>query len=417
MKGEQMRYDVIVLCAGMVGVCSALHLQMRGLKVALLDRRPAGEETSHGNAGVIERDSHVPVTIPSNIGTLAKYAANREIAMRYDPAFLPKLAPWLYRLWRLSNPEGIDVFARGVEPIRKRAADEHAKIAVEAGIQDAFRETGWLHIYSDETIESADPRLAYAKEFGVNFDVLDRQGILELEPFLSPRDDARAIFWKDAVSVSSPGRVTKQYAELFKTKGGDFVIGDARSLLREGDYWQMQCEKGAINSSRVVVALGPWSSDLLEPLGYRFPLAVKRGYHRHFRPQGNATLHRPIVDEVLGFVITPVEDGIRLTTGIEFAHRDSSKNLDQLEAALPFARKLFPLGEPVEENTWRGARPCFPDGLPIVDASGDHNGLYFNFGHGHLGFSSGPVLGRLMADMIMDQVPDIDPTPYSAKRF
>ncbi len=412
-----MRYDVIVLGAGMVGVCSALHLQMRGLKVALLDRRPAGEETSHGNAGVIERDSHVPITIPSSLGALAKYAANQEIAMRYDPKFLPKLAPWLYRLWRLSNPQGIEIFARGVEPIRKKAADEHALIAAEAGIEEAFRETGWLHVYSDETIRSADPCLAYAKEFGVKFDVVDRQGILELEPFLTPADDARAIFWKEAVSVSSPQRVTKQYAKLFAAKGGDFVVGDARSLAREGDYWQVQCEKGVISSSRVVVALGPWSSDLLEPLGYRFPLAVKRGYHQHFQPQGNATLYRPVVDEILGFVMTPMEDGIRLTTGIEFAHRDSPKNWGQLDAALSFARKLFPLGESVEEKPWRGARPCFPDALPIVDASGDHNGLYFNFGHGHIGFSSGPVLGRLMADLIMDQVPQIDPVPYSAARF
>ncbi|MCV6574881.1 MAG: FAD-binding oxidoreductase [Cohaesibacter sp.] len=412
-----MGYDVIVLGAGMVGVCTALSLQKAGLDVALVDRRGAGEETSHGNAGVIERDGHVPIGVPSDFATLMKFAGNQQIAMRYDPLFLPKIAPWLYQLWRLSNSKGIDAFAHGVEPIRKKAAESHLALAREAGVEGAFRDNGWLHLYDGATFASAEPSLHYAREFGLNVDLLDKEGLVDLEPSLTLKDDAKAIFWKDTLSVSSPKRVTKAYAGLFEQRGGDFLMGDAQSLLREGDLWFVRCQEKRISAPRVVVALGPWSMDLLKPLGYRFPMAVKRGYHRHFGAQGNAVLHRPIVDEVQGFLLTPMEDGIRLTTGIEFADRDSAKSRGQLEDAAKAAQSLFPLGEAVEAGAWRGARPCFPDALPIVDASGDGNGLYFNFGHGHLGFSSGPLTGQLIADLMMQRQPCLDPAPYSASRF
>jgi D-amino-acid dehydrogenase len=106
------------------------------------------------------------------------------------------------------------------------------------------------------------------------------------------------------------------------------------------------------------VALGAWSSDVLEPLGYRFPLGAKRGYHMHYSAKGNATLTRPVNDGEYGYVLTPMTHGIRLTTGAEFARRDdppSSAHLDRLE---PVARTLFPLAERRDPQPWLGRRPA-----------------------------------------------------------
>ena len=99
-----------------------------------------------------------------------------------------------------------------------------------------------------------------------------------------------------------------------------FATGDARTLRAEANGgWSVEGRDGAIIAREAVVALGPWAVDVLRPLGYRLPLAVKRGYHMHYSAEGNATLTRPVLDEERGYVITPMESGIRLTTGSEFA--------------------------------------------------------------------------------------------------
>jgi D-amino-acid dehydrogenase len=109
--------------------------------------------------------------------------------------------------------------------------------------------------------------------------------------------------------------------------------------------------------------------------------------------------------------------GIRLTTGAEFARRDAPPTPVQMERSLPAAREIFPLGEPAESGVWLGRRPCLPDMLPIVGPAPRHQGLWLDFGHHHLGFTLGPVTGRLLAEMMTGETPFTDPAPYSADRF
>src|SRR6202008_5027996 len=116
-----------------------------------------------------------------------------------------------------------------------------------------------------------------------------------------------------------------------------------------------------VRAGAAVVALGPGSDDVLQSLGYRYPLGVKRGYHRHFAAQGNATLNRPVLDAENGYALAPMKAGIRITTGAEFARRDAPPNPVQLERALASAREIFPLGETVDRDIWLGRRPCLPD--------------------------------------------------------
>jgi D-amino-acid dehydrogenase len=166
-----------------------------------------------------------------------------------------------------------------------------------------------------------------------------------------------------------------------------------------------------------VVALGPWSDQVFRPLGYSIPLAVKRGYHLHLAPRGNAVLNHPVLDSDQGFLLAPMNRGIRLTTGVEFARRDAPPTPVQVDRALPRARNLFPLGEPVETTPWMGARPCLPDMLPVIGKAPRHKGLWFDFGHQHHGLTLGPATGRLLAEMMTGETPFADPTPFAVERF
>jgi D-amino-acid dehydrogenase len=126
---------------------------------------------------------------------------------------------------------------------------------------------------------------------------------------------------------------------------------------------------------------------------------------------------RPVIDVENGYAMAPMEQGIRVTSGAEFADRDAPATPAQLRRLMPAAQALFPLGEPVEDEPWMGSRPCFADSRPVIGRAPRHPGMWLAYGHGHVGLTLGPATGRLIAEMIMGDVPFCDPAPYAPERF
>jgi D-amino-acid dehydrogenase len=189
------------------------------------------------------------------------------------------------------------------------------------------------------------------------------------------------------------------------------------TLEERGDGWAVRSAEGWVSAPDCVVALGPWAPDLLRPMGYRVPMGIKRGYHVHMRPAGNARLSIPVLDADIGYVMAPMARGIRLTSGAEFAHRDSPSTPRQMDMIEPRAKELFPLEARVEAVPWKGARPCMPDMLPVMGKAPRHKGLWFNFGHAHHGLTLAGSAARLLSDMITGEAPFTDPAPYALQRF
>jgi D-amino-acid dehydrogenase len=414
----EYKADIVVLGAGMVGVSAALHLQQRGRDVILIDRNErAGEETSYGNAGLIECASVFPYMFPRDLDQILRYALNRAPQVRYAIADLPAFLPWLVRYYLASSPQRALHSALAEMPLIRRSLIEHEALIEEAGVPQLLRRTGWIKLFrSDATFASALRDRDRAKQYGVEGEALNAKDIAEREPSLTG-DFAGATYWPTPGFVPDPGGLAKAYAALFARKGGRFLVGDARTLEQRGGGWRLAGANGAISAREIVVALGPWSDQVFRPLGYNIPLAVKRGYHLHLKPRGNAVLNHPVLDSDMGFLLAPMNRGIRLTTGVEFARRDAPPTPVQVDRALPRARGLFPLGDPVEAKPWMGARPCLPDMLPVIGRAPRHNGLWFDFGHQHHGLTLGPATGRLLAEMMTGETPFADPKPFAVERF
>jgi D-amino-acid dehydrogenase len=411
------RVDVVVLGAGIVGTSIGLHLAKRGLAVALLDRRGPGEETSYGNAGVVEGNTLLSHPFPAGLLALLRVAAKRATEANYHLAFLPQVAPWLLAYRANSALERRIEFAERMRPLFALAVAEHEALLSESGAERYLRREGWLKLYRTEAGFAATAReRELAARYDLAFRVLEVGDAQALEPALAPVF-RRAVHWPGAASITNPLAVTRAYAARFAALGGMVLTGDARSLRRDGATWRVDAQEGPLAAGEAVVALGPWAPDLLKPLGLDFPLAVKRGYHRHFRPRGNAGLTRPVVDTEVGYCVAPMEQGLRLTTGAEFAARDAAPTPVQFDRLMPAAKSLFPLGEPVESAPWMGSRPCFADSRPIIGRAPGQRGLWLAFGHAHWGLTLGPVTGRLVADMVTGATPFCDPAPYAAERF
>jgi D-lysine oxidase len=411
------RTDAIVLGAGIVGTCVALHLAKRGMAVALVERAGLGEQTSFGNAGIIEGNTVFPPAFPSDLRALARIALKRAGEANYHLSFLPQIAPWLLAFRAASQPKRLIETAHLIRPLFGSAVREHEALMMESGAAHFLRKTGWLKLYRNESSFAGLQReFDLAAEFGLPLQPLDTAGAQALEPSLAPVF-ARAVFWPQAASISNPFGLTRAYAASFRAAGGVVAAGDARSLHQSGGHWRVETNEGGIDAPQVVVALGPWAADLLANFGVRLPFAVKRGYHRHFRGQGNASLARPVLDADVGYVITPMEMGIRMTTGVEFAPRDAAPSPVQFDRVIPRARDLFPLDERVDDKTWMGCRPCFPDSRPVIGRVPGLTGLWLAIGHAHWGLTLGPATGRMLAEMMAGETPFVDPAPYRAERF
>ncbi len=409
--------DVLVLGAGIVGVCTALHLQARGRSVVLVDKHSeAGRETSYGNAGIIERSSVRPYMFPRDLATIVRVALNRSVDVRYHANALREVLPWLAQYFVKSSPAGIERTARAALPLIERSVVEHEALMAAAGAEHLASRTGWIKLYrTRQKFDSAIAEVARLAPYQLDIEVMDRARLAQVEPHVS--GGLGGVHFRDSVCISDPAALSKAYADLFAARGGLLVRGDALTLAQHSGGWCVATESGLVSAREAVVALGPWSAQLLRPLGYRIPLGIKRGYHLHFGAAGNAVLNRPVLDEEAGYLLAPMQQGIRLTTGAEFARFGAPCSPVQIALAEPLARKMFPLAERRDGQPWMGRRPCLPDMLPLIGPALRHRGLWLNFGHQHHGLTLGPVTGRLLAQMMTGEELLADPAPYALERF
>ncbi|SHJ50207.1 D-amino-acid dehydrogenase [Bradyrhizobium lablabi] len=407
--------DVIVLGAGIVGVSAAYAARQRGLAVVLVDRREPGSETSYGNAGILSSGSILPLNKPSLWSALPSYLTNRHAALRWDPGWAMANIDWIVRFLANAAPSRVKPRATALHGLIGESLKLHREWIVKADAAQRIRETGWLKAWRSDALAAAKEEQTFLAEYGIASEVLDRQAISALEPNIVPLYKVGLLHTQTA-SVDSPGAVVKAYAKMFASSGGEVRQSDIKAITPDGERWRAVLADGAISAHHVVVALGPWSADLLRPLGYRVPLAFERGYHREFMPNPARSLQRPIHDAEGSFLMTPMEQGIRVTSGVELTARDAPSSFAQLDQVVAVARSVVEFGDAVGEP-WRGARPTLPDSLPVIGPAPRHSGLWLAFGNQHIGFTTGPATGAAIAAMITGTPPPFDVSAFSPSRY
>lgn len=414
----QERVDVAVVGGGMVGMATALACRERGLSVTVVDPGGIRDAASYGNAGVISRGSIIPVAGPGILKKLPRYALNREVAMRVDYGSLLAVAPWLIAFLRRCNEASLREAAAALDPLCAAAYDEHWRIAGEIGARDLIQRRGWVKLYrSEAAFEGAALERELLAQHRIAFEVIDGAELPQFEPALKRRY-AKAVWHTETGSVRDPGGLVQAYEAAARHRGVTILAGRARTVVDEADGARIDLEGGgAVTARTVVIAAGAAAHDLTRTMGYRLPLAAERGYHRHFVDAGEHKLSRPIHDTGGSYVVSPMNAGLRLLSGVELARRDAPPNLTQITAVEADARQTLAMGETVEETAWHGSRPSTPDGLPVIGRAPRHRNVVFAFGHGHIGLSTGPITGRLVAEIVTGAPVSLPIAPYSPGRF
>lgn len=409
--------SAIVLGAGIVGVATAIHLQQRGWSVALFDRKEPGRETSYGNAGIIQSEALRPYPMPHDWRELAKIAFGRTNDVRYHLAALPYHLGPLLQYWWHSFPARHARVSAAYAQIITRAACEHEHLIRQSGAGNLIRRNGFRVLYREQAALDAAVAAAEAlrESYDVQFSVMSSRDLKQSEPALA-NTGVGGLHWPEPLTASDPGALISAYADLFTRLGGCILRGDARSLRETGSGgWSAATQNGRIEAEAAVIALGPWSPDLLNRFGYQYPMVRKRGYHQHYA--SGSPLDLPLCDASNGYVLAPMTSGMRITTGAELAAPEAKPDFAQLTHAEQAARELIDLGKPVDPKPWFGTRPCMPDMLPVLGRAPRHQNLWLHFGHGHQGFTLGPTTGRLLSELMSNEALTVDPFPYRPERY
>jgi D-amino-acid dehydrogenase len=418
---EQLRRSVIVVGAGFVGLSSALWLQRYGHSVVVVDENPPLEGTdyrracSYGNAGCIALNACLPVAGPGIVRQLPRMLADRTSPLSISWRDLPELLPWMVHFLRASSAASAERATSILGQLIRLAESGHALLMAECGIAALKRPAGTLHLFHDDnTFQSALPGVRRREKEGVRFELLDAAAIREREPNLAPCYH-RGVLYHDSYSIDDPHAYAVGLGKAFIARGGRFVTGNARDLVRRNEGMEIAVDGDSYASDRLVIAAGAWSARLAAMVGDHVPLDTERGYHVLF-PGGEKLLSTPSMYPEHGFYMTPLSEGLRAAGTVELGGLDRPLRPGRCAVIAQKTRRFLPgLGEHTRE--WRGFRPSMPDSLPVIGASPHDPRVVYAFGHGHVGLTLAGITGRIVADIISGRQAPVDITPLRPDRF
>lgn len=409
--------DVTVVGAGIVGICCTLSLLERGKSVRLVDKTGPMAGASYGNAGVISPWSCVPHSLPGMWRNIPGWLLDPLGPLSIRPAYLPRFLPWAIKFLRNGQPHRVAAIADGMSTLIQHNVELYRGHLAGTGQEHLLRDSSYVFAYRNrEKIDLDQIGFRLRREHGATMEVIDAAELRELEPDLSP-DYQGAVVIKDQARAMSPGLIGEALAEKARVAGADIHTAAVNSITpREDGSWSLETDRGALDSTAIVIAAGPWSTELLAPLGLRLPLEYERGYHLEFLDPG-VTLNNSVMDVEQTFVTSSMANGVRSAGTAEFAGLDTPPNFRRAQVLKQLTKTMLPALNTGNANEWMGIRPSFPDSLPCIDTAPGFRNLYTAFGHSHYGLGMAPQTGRFVADIVSGIAPNADLTPYRVSRF
>lgn len=417
VRDPQGRRRIVVIGAGIVGVSCASYLLRDGHEVTLLDPLGAAEGASKGNAGALSPGSCIPLALPGVFRSIPRWLADKNGPLVIRPSYLPRVMPWLMRFAASAHPRRVGANADALRALHRPMFDCYAPLLDNAKASGLIRRSGCLVVYRNrEAFDRSQLEWSMRRERGAELQILDAQEIRTLAPALAP-GFSHAVLQPEHGFVTDPQRLVRTLAEQFVRDGGRFVRAAARRFeVGMEQPIRVVTDATTFATDRVVLAAGVWSRGLAASVGNPVPLESQRGYHVTLE-EPNIELEIPVSSAEGKFYATPMQGGLRIAGTVEFAGLGAPANFERARRLLPQASAMFPGLGITRFTEWMGHRPCLPDSLPVIGSARKDPRIVLAFGHGHNGMTSGPVTGRIVADMIAGRPPLIDPTPYRPERF
>jgi glycine/D-amino acid oxidase-like deaminating enzyme len=404
-----------IIGAGIQGISNALFLQKKGFKVTIFDRdEPGSPAASYGNAGHFSPYASVPINRPDVLTDVPAMllSSTGPLALKWN--YVPKMLPWFLQFIRNCTTKRMMHTAKNMHQILDLALPAYDELFDEIELGGLVEKKGILYIWNDQSLKSRELEINVRNELGVDQQVVTPKEIHDLEPNIKPIYHG-GVYYQHGRHARNPKKILLKLYDLFLKKGGKFLKMNIKDINFNDEKPVIKAEKQSFLFDRIVIACGSFSKKLTDNLDEKIPLDTERGYHVHFKDCDHL-LSRPVIFQNRGFGITPMEQGLRVVGTVEFGGLDNPLSKSRVKNLINNAKYI--MGDlPEHEDEWLGFRPTLPDYLPVIGPSKKYKNVFYCFGHHHLGWTLGPISGKIISGMIAEENTNLNLKPYSSLRF
>ncbi|MDC1279910.1 FAD-binding oxidoreductase [Pelagibacteraceae bacterium] len=404
-----------IIGAGIQGVSNALFLQKKGFDVTIFDRdEPGSPAASYGNAGHFSPYASVPINRPDILADVPAMllSSSGPLALKWN--YVPKMIPWFLKFIRNCSSNKMMHTAKNMHQILDLALPAYDELFDEVDLGDLVKKKGILYIWNDQNLKSRELEIKVRNELGVDQQVVTPKEIHDLEPNIKPIYHG-GVYYQYGRHARNPKKILLKLFDLFLKKEGKFLKLNIKNIIFDEEKPIIKAETQNFLFDKIVIACGSFSKKLTDNLDEKIPLDTERGYHVHFKGCDHL-LSRPVIFQNRGFGITPMEQGLRVVGTVEFGGLNNPLSKSRIKNLINNAKYM--MGDlPEHKDEWLGFRPTLPDYLPVIGPSKKYKNVFYCFGHHHLGWTLGPISGKIISGMIAGENTNLDLKSYSSLRF
>jgi len=411
----EIKLKIGIIGAGIQGISNALFLQKKGFKVTIFDREePGSPAASYGNAGHFSPYASVPINRPDILTDVPAMllSSTGPLALKWN--YVPKMLPWFLQFIRNCTTDKMMHTAKNMHQILDLALPAYDELFDEIELEGLVEKKGILYIWNDKGLKSRELEIKVRNELGVDQQKVTPKEIHDLEPNIKPIYHG-GVYYQHGRHARNPKKILLKLFELFIKKGGKFLKMDIKDIKFDEEKPVIKTETQSFLFDKIVIACGSFSKKLTDNLGEKIPLDTERGYHVHFKDCDHL-LSRPVIFQNRGFGITPMEQGLRVVGTVEFGGLNNPMSKSRINNLINNAKYM--MGDlPEHQDEWLGFRPTLPDYLPVIGPSKKYKNVFYCFGHHHLGWTLGPISGKIISSMVAEENTNLNLKPYSSLRF
>ncbi len=417
MKNKQ---HVIVIGAGIIGLCSAFYLRQKGYRVSIIEKRLPGSGASTGNAGLIVPSHFIPLAAPGVISKGIRWMFNPQSPFFIKPRLSIDLADWLWKFNHACTSEHVKNSRKCLLQLHLASKFLFQQLAVEKGFDFEYTERGLLMLCNtEEGWHELNEMVEDARNLGLTPEMLTAIDIYELDDSIDTYSKGGAYFPDDA--HLNPGKLIEQLAGWLTENGvAIYHYHDVSKIMHQNNtITAVLVGNKMLEGDHVVLASGTETPKLAHCLGLKLPIQAAKGYSITYQPKGKIP-RTPLILEESKVAVTPMGNLLRLAGTLEMNGEDLSINQRRVDAiikAVPKYLSGLDVSAAQKVQPWAGLRPCSPDGLPYLGKSHKFENLVVAAGHAMIGISLGPITGKIVADIVDNEPQEWDLHIFSPDRY
>ena len=410
---------VIVIGGGIVGLCTAYYLTKEGFGVTVIDKGDITSGASFVNAGYITPSHIIPLASPGMIAKGIKMMFNSASPFYMKPRLDVDFLKWTWYFHKSSTPAKVEKAIPAIKEINLISRGLFADLKKSGDLGDfQLERKGLLMLYKTESAYLHERKIAERVAFeGLEVSELNKTELHQLEP--NVRIDAEGAIHYECDGHTTPTEIMPKLLSYLKRQG--VIIKTNEKVLdietNGNKITKVITTNGSYRPDNVVLAAGSWSGELAKKLRLKLPLQGGKGYRINVERSTGISIPAILMESKMA--VTPMNGFTRFAGTMEFSGNNEIIRNERVMAIANGARSFYPdlkIKEDEIANVSTGLRPVSPDGLPYIGNSSKFKNLTIATGHAMMGWSLGPVTGKLVAEILSNKKTTMNIATFSPNR-